>query len=179
MKSFSRALWAGGLVLATLLVNGQAYGGEKLDDATIFAIFDEANTTDVWAGRLAVKKAHSEEVRALGKMVASDHETVQRAWRDLAKKLGVIPAPPHADSSATELAKTVNLLQSKSGPEFDKVYLQHEIVFHQSVISAIKKTLLPAIQNEEFKELVSQTLPGFEHHLAETKAVARKLGIKE
>lgn len=73
----------------------------------------------------------------------------------------------------------VNLLQLKSGAEFDKAYLQHEMAFHRSVIDAIKKTLLPAIQNEEFKELVTTTLPGFEHHLAETKAVARKLGIKE
>lgn len=93
MKSISRALWAGGLVLATLLVNGQAYGGESLDDATIFATFDEANTTDVWAGRIAIKKAQSAEVRALGKMVASDHEAVQQSWRDFAKKLGIMPTP--------------------------------------------------------------------------------------
>ncbi len=150
-----------------------------LDDATIFAIFDEANTTDVWIGRIAVKQAHSEAVRALGKMVVTDHEAVQQSWRGLAKKLGIIPTPPSADSSAANLAKTVTLLQSKSGAAFDKVYLQHEIAFHQSVIDAVKNSLLPAIKNEEFKELVIQALPAFEHHLAETKAVAKKLGIEK
>lgn len=178
MKVNIRDMLAAVFVLAVLMTNTQAYAGEKLDDATIFAIFDQANTTDIWAGRIAVKKAHSEEVRALGKMVASDHEAVQQRGRDVAKKLGIIPVPPPGDTSATELAKMVNLLQSKSGSEFDQVYLQHEIVFHQSVIDAIKTTLLPAIRNTEFKGLVTQVLPGFEHHLAATQAAARKLGIK-
>ena len=168
---------AAGVFVTLALINGNAFAGTKLDDATIFAIFDQANTTDVWAGRIAVKKAHSEDVRELGKMVATDHEAVQQSWRDLAKKLGIIPAPPENDMSAEKLAKMVELLQSKSGAEFDKVYLQHEIVFHQSVINAIKSTLLPAIQNEQFRVLVNQALPAFEMHLAHTKIVAKKLGV--
>ncbi len=160
------------------MTNGGALAATKLDDATIFAIFDQANTTDVWAGRIAVKRAHSEDVRELGKMVATDHEAVQQSWRDLAKKLGIIPTPPSDDASAERLAKTVALLQSKSGAEFDKAYLKHELVFHQSVIEAIKGTLLPAIKNEQFRTLVTQALPAFEHHLAHTKVVAKKLGVQ-
>lgn len=177
MKRYFRKL-AVGLIVSTVWVNGNVLAESKLDDATIFAIFDQTNTADVWAGRIAVKKAHSQEVRELGKMVATDHEAVQQAWRDLAKKLGVIPAPPPNDTSAQKLAQTVALLQSKSGPEFDKVYLKHEIAFHGSVIDAIKSKLLPAIGIEEFRVLVKQALPGFEHHLAETKAVAKKLGVE-
>lgn len=167
-----------GVIVSVFLLNTHVYAGEKLDDATIFAIFDETNTADVWAGRIAVKRAHSEDVRELGKMVATDHEAVQQMWRDLAKKLGVIPSPPQNNTSVEKLAQSVALLQSKSGREFDKVYLQHEIIFHQSVIDAIKITLLPAIKNEQFRVLVNQALPGFEHHLAETKAVAKKLGVE-
>lgn len=167
-----------GLIIPLTLLSNSAMAGGKLDDATIFAIFDQTNTADVWAGRIAVKKAHSQEVRELGKMVATDHEAVQQSWRDLAKKLGVVPAPPANDTSAQKLAQSVALLQSKSGPEFDRVYLEHEIAFHGSVIDAIKSKLLPAIQNDEFRALVTQALPGFEHHLAETKAVAKKIGIK-
>lgn len=160
------------------LISAPACAGENLDDATILAIFDQTNTADVWVGRIAAMKAHSEDVRALGRMVATDHEAVQQAWRDMAKKMAVIPTPPKRDTSAQTLAKTVALLQSKSGAEFDKVYLKHELVFHQSVIDAVTSTLLPAIKNEEFKALVNQAIPGFEHHLAETKMVAKKLGIE-
>ena len=176
MKTNRSALVAAVLV-GMALINGHAYAGERLDDATIFAIFDETNTADVWLGRIAAKKAHSQDVRDLGKMVATDHETLQQTWRDMARKLGVIPTPPQNDTRADQLAKSVALLQSKSKAEFDKAYLQHELVFHQAVIDAVKNTLLPSIKNAEFKALVNEALPGFEHHLAETKMVAEKLGI--
>ena len=98
--------------------------------------------------------------------------------RDLAKKLNIVPTPPDNDTSVVDHANAVSLLQSKSGAEFDKAYLKHEIAFHQSVIDAIRGTLLPAIKNNELKKLVKDVLPGFEHHLAATKAAATKLGVE-
>jgi putative membrane protein len=165
------------VLLTATVLTGTAVAKEKLDDATIFAILDETHTADVWAARIAIEKAHSEEVRALGKMVARDHEWVQQVWRDLAKQLDIYPSPPKKDERAEALAETVELLSSKSGKEFDRVYLQHEVAFHQSVIDAIQSTLLPAIDNEQLRAYVSQALPAFQHHLAETKTLANMLGV--
>jgi putative membrane protein len=150
----------------------------KSDDATIFAIFDEVNSADIATARLGLKKAQSPKVRALARMVASDHEQVQQMARDLARKLSVVPAPPDNDKSPDELARTLAGLQEKSGTDFDRSYLLHEIEFHRSAIEAVKTKLLPAIQNEEFKTLVRNVLPGLEHHLAETEEVARSLDYK-
>lgn len=176
MKITSRHLIPG-MLLGLALSNTPAIAGTKLDDATIFAIFDQANTVDIWTGRLGIKKGNSDEVRSLGKMVATDHEAVQQMGRDLAKKLGIIPTPPDNDTAAENLAETIERLQSASGVDFDRTYLHHEILFHQSVIDAINTTLLPAVKNEEFKKLIKQVLPGFEHHLAATRAAAAKLGM--
>ncbi len=167
-----------GLFLSMTGLSTSAVAATALDDATLFAIFDQANGADIWTGRLGVKYGHSAEVRELGKMVATDHVAVQQLGRDLARKLGIIPVPPDNDTSAAKLAETVEMLQSKSGVEFDRAYLHHEILFHQSVIDAINTTLLPAVKNDEFKKLIKKVLPGFEHHLAATKAAAEKLGMK-
>jgi len=148
-----------------------------LDDATILAIFDNANMADIRTARLGVEKAHSAEVRALAKMVAADHEAVQQMGRDLAHRLGLIPTPPDGDASVEAEAKALAALQVQSGPAFDRAYLLHEIAFHQGVIDAIRGTLLPAIADPDLKALVVKVLPGFEHHLAETKATALKLGV--
>ena len=78
-----------GLLIVLVLFAGSAGAETKLDDATIFAIFDQANVVDIWTGRLGLKQGHTEEVRALARMVATDHEAVQQLGRDLAKKLGV------------------------------------------------------------------------------------------
>lgn len=168
----------GGIFILGMLACGSAMAGGKLDDATILAIFDQANQTDISTARLGVKYGHSKEVRELAKMVTTDHEAVQQMGRDLAKKMGVIPNPPDNDSSVEAQAKAIATLQAKAGPDFDQAYLRYEIAFHQAVIDAVKGTLLPAIKNEELKKLVKDVLPGFEHHLAATKGAARKLGIK-
>lgn len=75
-----------------------------MDDATLFAIFDEVNTMDIWTARLAAKKGHSKEVRELGKTVATDHEGVQQMTRDIAKKSQIVPTPPDNDKNAHDHA---------------------------------------------------------------------------
>ena len=157
---------------------GQPAVANTLDDATIFAIFDEVNAADIWTARLGAKKCQAPEVCELARSVASDHEQVQQMMRDLARKLAITPMPPDIDSNAQDHAKAITLLQAKSGAEFDRAYLLHEIEFHTAAINAVKQTLLPKIHNEEFKALVQKVLPGFEHHLAETAEIAHKLGYK-
>src|SRR3954452_3024414 len=66
----------------------------KLDDPTIVAIFDAANTYDVETGSLAVKKGSTKEIRDFGAMLVRDHSNVRQQGRDLAKSLGVTPTPP-------------------------------------------------------------------------------------
>jgi len=157
---------------------GQPAAAHTLDDAMIFAIIDEVNSVDIWTARLGAKKCHAQDVCELARMVARDHEQVQQMMRDLARKLAITPVPPDNDSNAQDHAKAIALLQDKSGADFDRAYLLHEIEFHRAAVNALKQTLLPTIQNVEFKALVEKVLPGFEHHLAETDEVAHKLGYK-
>lgn len=167
---------AGLFAQIALSSNGVSAGG-KLDDATIIAIFDQANTADIVTGRLGAKYGHSAEVRELGRQVATEHVAVQQMGRDLAKKVGIFPSPPDNDTSVADHAKAIALLQSKAGPEFDRAYLEYELAFHQSVIDAVKGTLLPAVSNSELKAMFTSVLPGFEHHLAHTRMVAKKFGV--
>lgn len=140
-----------------------------LDDATIVAIFDAANTADIETGDLAAKKGHSQQVRDLGRSFATAHRAVRQKGRDLAKQLGITPTPPANDNSAQQQAKVMAELRAKSGADFDRAYLEHEVAFHQAVIDAVTHTLLPAIQNQELKKFVSDVAPAFQAHLAEAQ----------
>lgn len=137
----------------------------ELDDATIVAIFDAANTVDIETGRLAAERGHSQEVRDFGAMLVRDHQAVRQMGRDLAAKLGVTPTPPADDASAAAHAKAMAELRSKRGADFDHAFLRHEIAFHKSVIDAVTTTLLPAIQNAELKALVEKVAPAFQAHM--------------
>jgi len=136
----------------------------SLDDATIVAIFDAANTSDIETGELAAKMGSTKTIRDFGAMLARDHKNVRQQGRDLAKKLGVTPTPPKDDDSAKQHAAIMKQLRGLSGAEFDKAFLENEVGYHDAVIAAVQKTLLPAIQNAELKDLVTKVAPAFVAH---------------
>lgn len=149
----------------------------KLDDPTIVAIFDAANSWDMETGALAAKKGSSKEVREFGAMLARDHRQVRQQGRDLAKKLNVTPTPPGADFAlAKNHAAAMRRLRAAKGKAFDKAFLEHEVAYHQAVIDAVTNTLLPATQNQEVKDLVTKVAPAFVAHQTAAKNMLEKQG---
>lgn len=165
-------------VAAAVAADGPTRSGADLpplDDPTIVAIFDAANTADIETGALAAERGSAPEVREFGAMLVRDHEHVRKLGRDLAKKLGVTPTPPADDASARSHAAAMERLRSLEGAEFDHVFLQHEVTFHDGVIDAIQTTLLPAIENEELRKLVVQVAPAFKAHMEAAANLDRRL----
>jgi putative membrane protein len=145
-----------------------------LDDATIMAILDNANTADIETGKVAAQRGHTNEVRQFGAMLARDHQMVRQQGRDLAMKLGIIPTAPSGEQSAQDHAAVMRRLSGLQGREFDSAFLQHEVRFHETTIATIENTLLPAITNEELRGMVVKVAPAFKAHLD----MARHLGIQ-
>jgi putative membrane protein len=136
-----------------------------LDDPTIVAIFDAANTWDIETGKLAQEKGTTKDVREFGAMLVHDHTMVRQQGRDLAKKLGVTPTPPKDFALAKDHAEAMKQLRAAKGKEFDRVFLENEVHFHKAVIDAVNQTLMPAIQNQQLKDLVTRVAPAFQAHM--------------
>jgi putative membrane protein len=173
-------LVAGAVVAITLAVapkfGAQAAPREAatLNDPTIVAIFDAANTWDIETGNLAAKKASTKEVRDFGAMLARDHKMVRQQGRDLAKKLNVTPTPPADFAMAKDHEAALKKLNGLSGKAFDQAFLQHEVDFHKAVIDAVTTTLLPALQNAEVKDLVTKVAPAFTAHMQAAQNMLNK-----
>ena len=148
-----------------------------LDDATIVAIFDAANTFDIETGTLGRNKGASKEARAVGTSLVRDHEAVRQQGRDLAKRLGVTPTPPALNPFAAQHEQAMADLKARSGAAFDRAFLDHEIAYHQAVIDAVTQTLLPAIKNAELKAFVEKVAPAFQAHLDMCKAAKAQLKL--
>ena len=147
----------------------------KLDDPTIVAIYDAANTWDIETGELAAKNGSTKQIRDFGAMLARDHKMVRQQGRDLAKKLGVTPTPPKDFAMAKDHDAAMKKLESLKGKEFDKAFLQHEVGFHKAVLDALSNTLLPALQNAEVKDLVTKVAPAFKAHEDAAQNILNKL----
>ena len=165
------------LVTAAAVRSGPSTPAEAraLDDATIVAIFDAANTADIETGTLAAERGASKEVRTFGAMLARDHRQVRQQGRDLAAKLHVTPTPPADDPGAKAHAAALAELRSLKGAAFDHAFLEHEFTFHRDVIDAVQKTLLPAIQNEELKAFVVKVAPAFQAHMEMARQIEKQI----
>ena len=61
------------------------------------------------------------------------------------------------------------------GAAFDRAYIEHEIAYHQQVLDALDKTLIPGAQNAELKALLVKVRPAFVAHLDHAKMVQKSL----
>ena len=150
---------------------------QAVTDPQIAAIVVMANQVDIDAGTLAKSKASNADVKAFGALMVTDHTGVNKSATELVKKLNVTPE----DSPTTRALKTggevsVAHLKTLTGAAFDKAYIDHEVAYHQQVIDAMDKTLIPAAQNAELKALLVKVRPAFEAHLEHAKHVQSSMG---
>jgi putative membrane protein len=165
------------LVLAVLAAAPRARAqAPALDDPTIVAIFDAANTWDIETSQLALKKSRNNDVRRFAAMMVHDHQSARELGRDLARKLHVTPTPPGRDFALyKDHVAAMKALRASTGKAFDRAYVDHEVAYHQAVIDAVSTQLLPATKNAELRALEEKVAPNFQAHLAAGKDVQQKL----
>jgi putative membrane protein len=150
---------------------------QAIDDAQIAHIVVTANQVDIDAGKLAASMATSPEVKKFGQQMVTDHTGVNKQATDLATKLKVTPADnPTSQSLKAGGDKNVANLKTLRGAAFDKAYIDNEVTYHQAVIDALDKTLIPGASNAELKALLVKVRPAFVAHLEHAKTIQSSLG---
>jgi len=175
MKKLLHTLAASALVLTT----GFSFAQDKSaapTDPQIAAIVVAANSVDIDAGNLAKSKTQNKEVKAFAQQKITDHTGVNKQATALVTKLKVTPEENATSKSLKDGGKQ-NLahLKTLKGAEFDKAYVDHEVAYHQQVLDAIDKTLLPSAQNAELKDLITKVRPAIAAHLDHAKHIQSTL----
>ena len=173
-------LGRGALMAAALgLMAAQPAFAQGVTDAQIASIVVTANQVDIDAGELAASKATNPQVKTFGQQMVTDHAGVNKAATELVTKLGVTPADnPTSQSLKVGGEKNVARLKRLSGTAFDKAYIQHEVAYHQQVLDALDKTLVPGAKNAELKALLVKVRPAFVAHLEHAKQIQSALGTR-
>ena len=168
------------IVFATaLFVAAGGAAAQAPNDAQIASIVVTANTVDIDAGKLAESKSSNAEVKAFAQRMITDHTGVNKSAVDLVTKLKVTPQDnPTSQSLKTGGDQNLASLKGLSGAAFDKAYIDHEVTYHQQVLDAVDKTLIPNAKNEELKALLVKVRPAFVAHLDHAKMIQGQLAKK-
>jgi putative membrane protein len=167
----STIVLAGALSVVPGLLSAQT-----INDAQIASIVVTANQVDIDAGKLAAATSKNADVKGFGQMMVTAHTSVNKSATELVTKLKVKPEDnPTSQSLKEGGAKNVAQLKGLKGAAFDKAYIDHEVAYHQQVLDAVDKTLIPNAKNAELKQLLVSVRPAFVAHLEHAKQLQSKL----
>jgi putative membrane protein len=168
------------IALASSLVLPVAASAQGINDAQIASIVVTANQVDIDAGNVAKSRTKNPKVKEFAERMVTDHTGVNKQAVDLATKLKVTPEDnPTSQSLKSGGEANVTKLKTLKGADFDKAYVDHEVEYHQAVLDAVDKTLIPGAKNEELKALLVKTRPAFVAHLEHAKHVQAEISVKK
>ena len=115
-------------------------------------------------------------MRTFGQHMVTDHSSFNQQTVALATKLKLTPEDnPTSQSLKQGGAENVKRLKGLKGAAFDKAYIDHEIAYHEQVLDAIDKVLIPSAKNAELKGLIEKVRPAIAAHLDHAKMVVADL----
>jgi putative membrane protein len=146
-------------------------------DAQIAAIVVTANQVDIDAGKLALTRSDNKGVKDFAQRMITDHSGVNKAATELVTKLKVKPEDNATSRSLKQSGdQTLDRLKALEGQAFDRGYVDNEVTYHQTVLDALDKTLIPSAQNGELKALLVKVRPAFVAHLEHARHLQTALG---
>ena len=165
------------LLLALVAAAGlSAHAQQGPSDPQIAQIVVTANQVDVDAGKLAVSRTQSKDVKQFAQQMITDHSAVNKQAVALVTKLKVKPEPSDTSRSLQKGGDdNIAKLKPLKGAQFDKAYVDQEVGYHQAVLDAIDKVLVPSAQNAELKALIVKVRPAIAAHLDHAKHLQAQL----
>jgi len=142
-------------------------------DQTMMRDIAYSNISEIAAGKLALEKSQSDDVKRFAQKMIDDHTKAQQELQALADGKGVkLPTEPDAKHKA--LSKELSALK---GEAFDKTYLK------QGGLNDHQKThkLLARVQDKakdpELKAYAAKTITAVDQHLTMAQEAAAKHGM--
>ena len=158
------------VIAGSLVAWSSAASAQQINDAQIASIVVTANQVDIDAGKLAASQSTNSEVKNFGQQMVEAHTGVNKSATELVTKLKVTPQDnPTSQQLKTGGDENVSKLKGLKGAAFDRAYIDHEVAYHQAMLDAVDKTLIPNAKNGELKALLVKVRPAFVAHLEHAK----------
>jgi putative membrane protein len=162
-----------------LFLHAPTVSAQDVNDAQIASIVVTANQVDIEAGTLATSQSTNDDIKAFARLMVTDHTAVNKSATDLAAKLKLTPQDNATSQSLkADGERHITHLKALKGAAFDRAYIDREVAYHQRVIDALDKTLIPGATNTELKALLVKVRPAFVAHLEHAKRLQASAGEK-
>ena len=153
---------------------------ELLDDAKILAVAHAANAAEIEQAQLAKRRGSDTRVRRLASMILKHHQAAQVSETHVIRRRNLdLSESATSNQLESEDREVMGMLATKSGPEFDRAYLDAQVNGHREVLGLIDNRLLPSVLDGEVRTLVVGLRPAVASHLQQAEMLRSDLKHKE
>jgi putative membrane protein len=148
-----------------------------LTDANISSVAMTYNTGEVQAAELAMTRATNPAVRSFAQMMERDHAEANRQLSAILSSKNIQPAPSSVTTDIQNLDRsTMASLQSRTGADFDRTYMDSEISHHQWVINQLDSAMIPQAREGALRDYLKAGRDLESKHLQEAQRIRASLG---
>ena len=132
-------------------------------DGEILAIAQAANTAEIDAGKLAKSRAQNPQVKQFAQQMIKDHSAMNA---ELAKNLDLkLMDNDESQGIRQDALDSLEKLKSMRGADFDKAYIDKQVMMHEEVVAMMQDKLIPNAQNPQLKAALDKAAPKVQSHL--------------
>jgi putative membrane protein len=146
---------------------------------SVLADLHMANQSEVDLGKLAEQRAQSKDVKNFGKHMVKAHTKMDKDAQSWAKKnhvaFGAPPKDPEHQAEMQKMQDTKQKLQTLSGPEFDKAYMQAMAEDHATDLQKVT-TFEQQVTDKSLKKLLASASKEIASHKKDADKLVQKLG---
>lgn len=187
-----RGLAACGLVMATAAcatsAGMEASGGmngasvnasaSMMTDANVAAVAHAANTDEIQTSQVALQRSQNAQVRQFAQQMITEHTAVHQEMMRMLQAKNMAPQPNAPAQAAMQATRaTVANLSQRSGMDFDRAYMMHQVNAHRWTLTSLDQSLIPSTRDPEMKAfLTTRVRPAVAMHLEMAQRIHASMG---
>jgi putative membrane protein len=165
---------AAGTTGAMAGTNAASGSTATLADPDIANVIHEVNAGEIAAGKIAQTKASNADVKAYAREMVTAHTALDKKGVKLAGETGASTAAKR-DSVVNANKALSDQLESASGADFDRAYVDGQVVGHQNTLTFLQQAQSQA-QSADLKQMITAAIPDVQKHLDRARALQAKVG---
>ena len=154
---------------------GAAGATAALADADIANVIHEVNAGEIAAGKIAQTKATNADVKAYAREMVTAHTALDKKGAGITGATGASNAAIRDSVVSANDAMASQLQSANSGADFDRAYIDGQVLGHQNTLSFLQAAQNQA-QNADLKSMIGAAIPDVQKHLDRAKALQSKVG---
>ena len=142
------------------------------NDAQILGIIVTANTVNIDTSKLTLKMSEDKEIQIFSERMVIDHLDMNKQVIALADKLKLSITESDASKNIKYVGEVVIArLESLKGKQFDKAYIDNEVIDHEALLDTLDKILIPNAQIADLNDSLVKSRQSVSAHLEHAKFI--------